>query len=65
MLVLLVQYIDEYLKYKIASRAKGDRSDSGTPNGKELGLEDRNGGNIVNVPKILSLSTQMLYPIGI
>ena len=55
MLVLLVQYIDEYVKYKIASRAKGDRSDSGTTNGKDLGLEDRNGGNIVNGPKILSV----------
>ena len=43
MLVLLVQYIDEYRK--TATRAKSDRNDNGElKGGRDLGLEDRNGG---------------------
>ena len=44
MLVLLVQYIDEYRK--TTSREK--HNDNGElKGGRDLGLEDRNGGNII------------------
>ena len=43
MLVLLVQYIDEYRR--TAAREKRDRADNGELNGgRDLGLDDRNGG---------------------
>ena len=43
MLVLLVQYIDDFIRTN--RREKRERADNGSiKGGRELGLEDRNGG---------------------
>ena len=46
MLVLLVQYIDDFRRKVV--REKGERADNGSlKGGRELGLEDRNGGILI------------------
>ena len=50
MLVLLVQYIDEFRR--TVTREKRERADNGSLKvGRELGLEDRNGGKCIQVFK--------------
>ena len=60
MLVLLVQYIDDSMRNY--ARGKGERNDNGElKGGRDLGLEDRNGGNTLVILMTLSCFISFYY----